>query len=132
MTFSPLLPNMSVKALIYTVVIIAVSVVVLVLVRTIKHRDATIRQLGEQIAAKDECINKARADIEALKSHMEKEITACETHGKSIIEAAKDYDEKIGNIEKISQDRDVSIWLDQPVPDAVLYCEPAGTADRIH
>lgn len=123
---------MSVKALIYTIVIIAVSVVVLFLVRTIKHRDATIRQLGEQISAKDECIDKARADIEVLKSQMGKEITACETHGKSIIEAAKDYDEKIGNIEKISQDRDVSIWLDQPVPDAVLYCEPAGTADRIH
>lgn len=122
---------MSVKALIYTVVIIAVSVVVLVLVCTIKHKDATIRQLGEQIAAKDECIDKARADIEALKSQMEKELTACETHSKNIIEAAKDYDEKIGTIEKMSQDRDVSIWLDQPVPDAVLYCEPAGTADRI-
>ena len=116
---------MTVKALVYAIIIIVIIGAVTGLCCTIKTKNSRIDALNNELEQKNDCITKAKAEIESLQKELIKEQETAKTHAETVVKACHDYQEKIEYIEKESQNNvDLHVWLEQSVPDAVLYCSP--------
>lgn len=106
------------KVLIYIVLVVVFIGVVGSLSIAVKLKTSDIKALKLEIAAKDEKINTFQTELEKLKKDMENDRKASQIHVEKIIEAGGEYAEKI---EAVQSDDSAIDWLNQPLPDAVMY-----------
>lgn len=106
------------KVLIYLALVVVLISIIGFLSISNKRKNSEIKALKSEIESKEEKINAIRTEIDALKKEMESEQRAGKVFTKGVIEAGGEYAEKI-NI--IQSDKSAVDWLDQPLPDAVVY-----------
>lgn len=107
------------KVLVLLGILLFVSCLAVVLLSfSTAKKSSEIKALKSEIQQKSDEISTIRQSLECLKKEMENAQKAGESHAKHTIEAGNELIEKINSIEINSNARD---WLDQPVPDAVVY-----------
>lgn len=106
------------KLMIYTILTLIIIGLIVSLSLVIRTKNQKIATVESEIKAKNEQIDRLRADLVELKQEMENGQKASEVHSNKVSEAVNEY---INKLEIVQDDPEARDWFNQPLPSAVVY-----------
>lgn len=109
----------SLRMLTILIIVCIISVAVITCLSVVMHaKNNKIAEMQKEIIQRDEKIESVHSELLQLKQDMEASNEASNVHSDLVNNAANEY---INKIEIVANDPGAVDWLDQPLPDAVLY-----------